>query len=327
MGRYREWQGTATHFTGKEEWSIVRRNQVSRFIGRNIELFTFSLPAVIYIFVMAYVPMFGAVIAFKNYEYDKGILGSDWVGFQNFEFLFKSENAFRITRNTILYNVSYMLLTTVFALLVAILLHEISKKWLKLYQTAMILPFFLSWVVVSYITMAFLDHQNGFLNGWLTALGFEKVQWYFDAHVWPYILNVVHLWKSIGFSALVYFAGILGIDAELYEAARIDGARRWQMIWNVTIPQLTPLIIILLILSIGNMFRGDFGLHYFIPNNNGMTYSTTDIIDTYIYRALSTLGDVSMASAVGLYQSFVGFVLVVAANFTVRKINEENSLF
>lgn len=305
----------------------MKRGKFLKFVSRNGELFIFSLPAIIYIFVMSYVPMFGVIIAFKNYVYDKGILGSEWVGFKNFKFLFESENAYRITRNTVLYNLGYMFMTTVFSLAVAILLHEVAKKWLKIYQTAMILPFFLSWVVVSYITMAFLDHQNGFLNGWLEGLGFERVQWYFKANVWPYILNAVHLWKAIGFSALVYFAGILGIDAELYEAAKIDGAKRWQMITNVTIPQLTPLIIILLIMSIGNMFRGDFGLHYFIPNNNGMTYATTDIIDTYIYRALSELGDVSMASAVGLYQSVVGLILVVLANYTVRKINEENSLF
>ncbi len=305
----------------------MQRSKTMRFFGRNIELFTLSFPSILYIFVMAYLPMFGVVIAFKNYVYDKGIFGSEWIGFKNFEFLFVSETAFRITRNTVLYNLGYMLLTTVSALAVAILLNEISKKWLKLYQTSMILPYFLSWVVMSYIVMAFLDHQNGFLNGWLASVGLEEVKWYFEAKYWPYILNLVHLWKAIGFSALVYYAGILGIDAELYEAARIDGAKRWQLITNITIPQLTPLIIILLILSIGSMFRGDFGLHYFVPNNNGMTYATTDIIDTYIYRALSEIGDVSMASAVGLYQSFVGFVLVVTANFIVRKINEDNSLF
>ncbi|PYI51969.1 sugar ABC transporter permease [Paenibacillus flagellatus] len=292
-----------------------------------MELFTLSLPAAIYIFVMAYIPMFGVVVAFKNYKYDKGILGSEWVGFKNFEFLFKSETAFRITRNTVLYNIGYMALTTICALAVAILLNEIAKKWLKIYQTAMILPFFLSWVVMSYITLAFLDHQSGFMNGWLSAFGFEKIKWYFEPEYWPFILNAVHLWKAIGFSALVYYAGILGIDGELYEAARIDGAKRFQLVKHITLPQLTPLIVILLILSIGNMFRGDFGLHFFIPNNSGMIYPTTDIIDTYIYRALSEVGDISMASAVGLYQSFVGFVLVIAANFTVRKINEENSLF
>ncbi|CAH1222576.1 putative multiple-sugar transport system permease YteP [Paenibacillus allorhizoplanae] len=305
----------------------MKRKKAFRFFGRNIELFTLSLPAVIYIFIMAYIPMFGVVIAFKNYRYDKGILGSEWIGFKNFEFLFKSETALRITRNTVVYNLGYMVLTTIAALTVAILLNEIAKRWLKIYQTALILPFFLSWVVMSYITQAFLDHENGFINSWLVTAGMEKISWYFEAEYWPYILNIVHLWKAIGFSAMVYYAGILGIDGELYEAARIDGAKRMQMVTNITIPQLTPLIIILLILSIGNMFRGDFGLHFFIPNNNGMTYSTTDIIDTYIYRALSEIADVSMASAVGLYQSFVGFVLVVSANLIVRRINEDNSLF
>lgn len=296
-------------------------------MGKHYELLILSLPAILYIFVMAYLPMFGVVIAFKNFNYAKGFWGSDWIGFKNFEFLFTSDTAFRITRNTVLYNLGYMAITTICALAVAIMLNEISKKWLKLYQTSLILPFFLSWVVVSYITLAFLDHQNGFVNHWLTAMGFHEIEWYFDSRYWPYILNIVSLWKGIGFSSLVYYAGILGIDSELYEAARIDGATRRQMVTNVTIPQLTPLIIILLILSIGNMFRGDFGLHYFIPNNSGMTYPTTDIIDTYVYRALRDLGDIGMAAAVGLYQSLVGFVLVLVANFTVRKINEDNSLF
>ena len=271
--------------------------------------------------------MVGVIIAFKNYHYDKGILGSEWIGFKNFEFLFTSDIAFRITRNTILYNLGYMAIGTICGLAVAIMLNEIAKKWLKLYQTAMILPFFLSWVVVSYITLAFLDNENGVLNGWLVFLGLQKIEWYFKAEYWPYILNLVHLWKGIGFSALVYYAGILGIDAELYDAARIDGAKRMQMVKNVTIPQLTPLIVITLILGIGNMFRGDFGLHYFIPNNSGMTYPTTDIIDTYVYRALSIIGDIGMASAVGLYQSVVGLILVLLANYSVRKINEDNSLF
>jgi putative aldouronate transport system permease protein len=305
----------------------MKRNKTLRFFGKHYELFTLSLPAVIYIFIIAYVPMFGVIIAFKNFHYDKGLWGSDWIGFKNFEFLFKTDTAFRITRNTVLYNLGYMALTTICALAVAIMLNEIAKKWLKVYQTSMILPFFLSWVVVGYIALAFLDHENGFLNEWLAALGLQKIEWYFDAKYWPYILNAVNLWKSIGFSALVYYAGILGIDAEMYEAARIDGATRMQMVWKITLPQMSSLIIILLILGIGNIFRGDFGLHYFIPNNSGMTYATTDIIDTYVYRALSKLGDIGMASAVGLYQSFVGLILVVLANYTVRKINEENSLF
>jgi putative aldouronate transport system permease protein len=305
----------------------MKRNKTLRLFGKNYELLTLSLPAVIYIFIMAYIPMFGVIIAFKNYHYDKGLFGSEWLGFKNFEFLFKSDTAFRITRNTVLYNLGYMALTTICALAVAIMLNEIAKKWLKVYQTSMILPFFLSWVVVGYIALAFLDHENGFLNHWMTALGLPQVEWYFDPKYWPYILNAVNLWKSIGFSALVYYAGILGIDAEMYESAKIDGATRMQMVWKITLPQMTSLIIILLILGIGNIFRGDFGLHYFIPNNSGMTYATTDIIDTYVYRALSKLGDIGMASAVGLYQSFVGLIMVVLANYVVRKINDDNALF
>ncbi|QGQ99966.1 sugar ABC transporter permease [Paenibacillus psychroresistens] len=271
--------------------------------------------------------MFGIIIAFKNFHYDLGFWGSKWIGFKNFEFLFKTDAAVRITRNTILYNLGYMITTTSAALALAVLLNEIGKRWLKLYQTALFLPYFLSWVVVGYIALAFLDNENGYINQILVQLGFEKVAFYFEAKYWPYILNAFQLWKNIGFSTLIYYAGILSIDAELYEAARMDGATRLQMIRRITLPLLKPLIIILLILSLGNMFRGDFGLHYFIPNNVGLIYSSTDIIDTYVYRALSSLGDVGMASAVGLYQSVVGLVLVLLANYIVRKVNDENSLF
>ncbi|MFC4600795.1 ABC transporter permease subunit [Cohnella hongkongensis] len=305
----------------------MKKNRTLRTFKKNAELFTLSFPSMLYIFIMAYVPMFGIIIAFKNYQYDKGMFGSEWIGWKNFEFLFVSDTAYRITRNTVLYNLGYLALTTLCALALAILLNEIAKKWLKIYQTALILPFFLSWVVVGYIALAFLDHENGYLNEWLSAFGMEPKEWYFSAVHWPYILVAVHLWKSIGLSAMVYYAGILGIDGEMYEAAKIDGASKLQMIVKITLPHLTSLIIILFILGLGNIFRGDFGLHYFIPNNSGMTYATTDVIDTYVYRALSKVGDVGMASAVGLYQSIVGLVTVVLANYAVRKINEEHSLY
>lgn len=297
------------------------------FFKQNIELTALSLPAVLVVFIMAYVPMFGVIIAFKNFHYDLGFWGSPWVGFKNFEFLFDTDAAFRITRNTILYNLGYMITTTCTALIFAVMLNQIAQKWLKIYQTALFLPYFLSWVVVGYIALAFLDNESGFINQMLVYFGYEKIAFYFEAGYWPYILVSFQLWKSIGFSTLIYYAGILGIDMELYEAARIDGATKIQMIRRITLPLLKPLVIILIILGLGNMFRGDFGLHYFIPNNVGLLYSSTDIIDTYVYRALSSMGDVGMASAVGLYQSIVGFVLVLVANYIVRKINHENSLF
>jgi len=302
----------------KREWLYFRKNG---------ELFTLSLPGLIYKLIFAYLPMIGIVIAFKHFRNDKGIFGSEWVGFKNFEYLFTSDVAWRITRNTILYNLAYMTLTTITALVFAIMLNEVRKRWLKVFQTSMFLPYFLSWVLVGYIVYAFLNHSDGFINRTLTSLGLDGISWYQDPAAWPYILILAHLWKAIGFSTLVYFAGILGIDTEYYEAARMDGASKLQMTFSITLPLLLPLVIILGILSIGGMFKGDFGLHYFIPNNSGFIFSTTDIIDTYAYRALREIGDISMAAAVGLYQSIVGFVLVLVTNSIVRRVNSENSLW
>ena len=291
------------------------------------ELTLLALPSLLYIFVFSYLTMFGVIIAFKNYRYDLGILGSEWVGFSNFRFFFISEKAFIVTRNTILYSLWFWVITTLAALLVAILLNEISRRWSKYYQTIMFLPTFVSWVVVMFLVQMFLSHDYGFLNRFSESLGLERVRWYLEASYWPGILTSAHLWKSIGFSALVYYAGIVAIDPSYYEAARMDGASRFQMARKITIPMLAPLIIILMIMAIGNMFRGDFGLHFFVPNNSPLLYNTTDIIDTFVYRALSVSGDIPMATAVGLYQSAVGLVLVVAANYTVRKFSEENSLW
>jgi len=298
-----------------------------RFGKGDRELSLLALPSVLYIFVFSYLTMFGAIIAFKNYRYDKGILGSDWAGFDNFKFFFISEKAFIVTRNTVLYSLWFWVVTTLGALIVAILLNEISRKWSKYYQTTMFLPTFVSWVVVMFLAQMFLSHDYGFLNRLYESIGLDRVRWYLEANYWPLILTLAHLWKSIGFSALVYYAGIVAIDPSYYEAARMDGASRFQMARKITIPMLSPLIIILMIMAIGNMIRGDFGLHFFVSNNSPLLYNTTDIIDTFVYRALSVSGDIPMATAVGLYQSVVGLLLVVGANYTVRKISEENSLW
>lgn len=298
-----------------------------RFGKGDRELTLLALPSILYIFLFSYVTMFGVIIAFKNYRYDKGILGSDWVGFSNFEFFFISEKAFIVTRNTILYSLWFWVVTTLGALLVAILLNEVSRKWSKYYQTIMFLPTFVSWVVVMFLAQMFLSHDFGFLNRFFETIGLERVRWYLEPAYWPLILTLAHLWKAIGFSALVYYAGIVAIDPSYYEAARMDGATRFQMARKITIPMLTPLIIILMIMAIGNMFRGDFGLHFFVSNNAPLLYNATDIIDTFVYRALSVSGDIPMATAVGLYQSLVGLLLVVGANYTVRRISEENSLW
>ncbi|MBM7565973.1 ABC transporter permease [Paenibacillus sacheonensis] len=304
-----------------------RAAQELKQFRKNYELFTLGIPGILYIFIFSYLPMAGIVLAFKNFKYDKGIWGSDWTGFKNFEFFFVSDTAWRITRNTVLYEVGYIILTTFFALLFAVLLNEISQRWVKIYQTALFLPHFLSWVVVYYIVFTLLDLNNGLLNHFLAMFGVEPRNWYLESGPWPYILNVVALWKRIGFSALVYYAGIIAISPDFYEAAKMDGATRFQMARKITIPMILPLISILLILAIGGLVSGDFGLHYFIPHDSGMTYPTTDIIDTYVYRALTKIGDVGMASAVGLFQSVVGLILVLTANLFVKKLNPDNSLW
>ncbi|WP_127587758.1 ABC transporter permease [Paenibacillus koleovorans] len=304
-----------------------KRRDTLYAVRKNYELLLLLLPGFVKIFIFSYLPMFGIIVAFKEYRYDKGILGSDWIGLKNFEFFFVSDYAWRITRNTVLYETGYILLTTATALLFAILLNEIGRRFLKFYQTAMFIPHFLSWVVVSYVTFAFLDHQGGFLNRGLEWLGLAPHRWYMEDKPWPVLLNIVSLWKKIGFATLVYYAGILGINQEYYEAAKIDGATRRQMAVRITLPAIMPLVCVMLILAVGGIFNGDFGLHYFIPNNSGMTYATTDIIDTYVYRALRNMGDIGMSSAAGLYQSVVGLILVLAANYVVKKINPDNSLW
>lgn len=302
----------------QREWKHFKRNQ---------ELFVMSLPAILYKLIFNYLPMLGLVIAFKQYRYDLGIWGSEWIGFKNFEFFFKSDSAFTVTRNTILYNMSFILLTLVFALTFAILLNEIPRKWIKLHQTTLFLPYFLSWVVVGYIVFGFLDHKNGFMNVMLQSLGDQPIKWYEQAKYWPFIIILTQIWKGVGFSTLIYYAGILSIDSSYYEAAKIDGASKWQMIRKITIPLLTPLIVILLIVAIGNIFRADFGLFYFIPNDTSFLYNATDVIDTFVYRSLRVVGDVGMSTAIGLYQSVVGFILVLLSNWIIKKINSDNALW
>lgn len=307
-----------------------RRSRIGRELHHfrnNRELFLLSLPGILYKLIFAYIPMIGLIIAFKNYRYDLGIFGSKWVGLDNFRYLFTTDTAWRITRNTVLYNTAYIIIGTSAALLLAILMNEIKAKWSKFYQTALFLPHFLSWVLVGYVAYAFLNHSDGFINRTLESFGLNPVSWYQNAGPWPVILILVQLWKVVGFNTLIYFAGIIGINSEYYEAAKIDGATKRQMAFKITIPLMAPIIIIMLILSIGNMFRGDFGLHYFIPNNSGFLYGSTDIIDTYVYRALREVGNVSMSAATGFYQSVVGLVLVLTANGIVRKVDPDNSLW
>jgi len=303
------------------------RNKPKGRFQRNRELFLLSVPALLYKFVFFYLPLVFLIIAFKNYRYDLGLWGSEWIGFENFKFFFVSNTGWLVTRNTVLYNLAFMTLTTVCAIALAVGLNELKRRWVKLHQTVLFLPYFLSWVVVGYIVLGFLDHQNGVANQLLLGWGSQPVSWYQQEEYWPFILVFVHLWKSIGFATLIYFSGILGIDSSYYEAARIDGASRPQMVMRITLPLLTPLIVILLIIEMGKIFRADFGMFFFVPNDVSFLYNATDVIDTYVYRSLRVVGNLGMSTAVGLYQSVVGLVLVLFSNFIVKKINEENALW
>ena len=287
-----------------------------------------ALPGLLYLFINNYMPLPGLVLAFKKYNAKKGIFGSANVGFKNFKYLFATKDAFVITRNTILYNVVFIIVNTVLAVFVAILLAEMTSKLKKTYQIIILLPFMISMVIVSYLVFGFLSNDNGFLNNTiLKALGKEPVQWYMQKQYWPFILVFVNAWKVIGYNCIIYLSTILGIDRSIYESASIDGAGKWTQIAKITIPLLKPTIIMMTLLAVGRIFYSDFGLFYQVPQNQGALFSVTNTIDTYVYRGLLELGDMSMASAAGLYQSVVGFICILAANLIVRKLDPESALF
>ncbi|MDR6721640.1 MULTISPECIES: ABC transporter permease [Paenibacillus] len=306
-----------------------RLNGARRTLWKYGSLYLMMLPGVAYLIINNYMPMYGISIAFKDINFAKGIWGSDWNGMDNFKFLFSSSDAFIITRNTILYNAAFIIIGLIVGVGTAILLNEIKNQLaVKFYQSVLLLPYLISMVLVSYLVYSLLSVNVGLMNKTiLPALGIDPVSWYNEPKFWPFILVIVNLWKGIGFSCVVYLAAIIGIDKEYYEAAKLDGASKWQQIRKITVPLITPIIVMMTLLSIGRIFYSDFGLFYQVPMNSGALYSTTNVIDTYVFRALMQLGDIGMSAAAGLYQSVVGFILVILSNYTVRKINKENALF
>lgn len=293
-----------------------------------IPLYLMILPGVIYLFINNYIPMTGIIVAFKDYKKRKGIYGSDWCGFDNFKYLFKNDAA-EIIRNTLLYNIVFIILGMVVGIALAILITDVaSKRAKKLYQSAIMLPFLISIVIVSYIVFAFLSVENGMINNSILGpLGKDAVKWYSEPKYWPFILTFVNIWKGCGYGTLIYIAGITGIDASFYEAARLDGATKWQQISNITLPCLVPSIITLTMLNLGRIFCSDFGLFYQVPQNSGALFPVTNTIDTYVYRALMSAGGIGRSAAAGFFQSVVGFILVMAANGLVRKFSKDNAMF
>ncbi len=309
----------------------MKKEKVKRKIHwkRFLPVYLLALPGVIYLIINNYLPMFGVVIAFKDLDFRKGILFSDWAGLQNFQYLFRSSDAWQITRNTVCYNLAFIVLNAVLGIAVAIFLNEVRGKLAtRFYQSIMLVPFLISWVVVSYLAYAFLATDTGFINNSiLEPLGLQPISWYTEAKYWPAILIFVQVWKSIGFQCVIYYSSLISISTDYYEAATIDGATKWQQIKNITLPLLKPTVITLTILALGRIFNSDFSLFYQVPKNSGMLYSTTRTLDVYVYNALMNNNDYAMSSAASVYQSIVGFICIMLANGAIRKLDRSNALF
>lgn len=281
------------------------------------------------ILVFNYIPMFGLIIAFKDYKFNKGIFGSEWIGLKNFEFFLKSNDFVIITRNTILLNLLFIVVGMIAALVLAILLYNVkSRKVTKVAQTLYITPNFVGWVLVAYLVYALLNPQFGMISNMLTGLGLEPISWYSEPKYWPWILTIVSIWKHVGMDSIMYYAALMGIDETLFEAARIDGANKKQITWNIMIPELQSIITILAILKIGNIFRADFGLFYQVTMNAPQLYDVTDVIDTYVYRTMKESNNMSLTTAIGFLQSVVGCIMVIITNKVSKKIQgEDGGLF
>ena len=307
----------------------VKKGKKKNVLKEYWPLYLMMLPALLYLLINNYIPMAGMVIAFKKLNFAKGIWASPWAGLKNFKFLFASKDAWIITRNTLLYNVAFILVNMVVGIAIAILITEVrNTKLKKIYQSAILLPFLMSMVILSYIVYALLSAENGLVNNSILPLfHIDPIQWYQKPKYWPAILIIANCWKGVGYGCLIYIASLIGIDPSFYEAARLDGASKWQEITKITLPSLVPTIITLLLLSIGRIFYSDFGLFYQVPMNSGPLIDVTNAIDTYVYRGLMELNNIGMASAAGLYQSLVGFALVLIANLIVRRLDENSALF
>lgn len=310
--------------------ALPRRRSFLRMLIQNKTFLIMLLPAVIYTLIFNYFPMSGIILAFKKYRFAGGIFGSPWSDpwYKNFIFFFQSGQAGMVTRNTVLYNLLFIVVNTVLQIAVAVFITEMKGKYFKkVMQSFMFLPYFISWVVVSVIAFNILSYDVGIINTVLTSLGFEKVNFYSIGGFWPIILTLFGAWKGVGYGSIMYMAAIMGVDVEIYEAAAIDGCNVFQRIFKITIPQIMPTIIILLLLAIGGVFRGNFDMFYNMIGNNGILYNYTDVIDTFTFRALMTNSDFGMSAAVGLYQSILCFITILISNKLVKLYDPDYALF
>ncbi len=293
-----------------------------------IPIILMGLPGLLYLIINNYFPLYGLVIAFKNYNYSLGIGGSEWCGLKNFEYLFKTSDAWVITRNTLAYNIVFIILKIILSIAIAIFLNEVRTKTAKkFYQTVILLPYLMSMVVVSYLAYAFLGDRTGLINSVLGFFGQQPISFYMSKQYWPFILTFVYLWRQVGYGSILFLATLVGIDDTYYEAAELDGASKWKQIRYVTLPLLKSTTIMVATMSVGNIFRSDFGLFYQLTRNQGLLYSVTDTIDTYVFRALLQDGNIGLSSAAAFYQSIVCFITIVAFNMIIRKSSSEDALF
>ena len=312
---------------GKRTLPFIKRQL--RTLIRCRTLLLMLIPALALVIVFSYIPMYGVVVAFKQFNYSAGILGSPWVGFQNFEYFFNSGQWWPVTRNTMLYSATFLVINTFLQLVFALVLSELTSRWFKkTSQTLMLLPYFISWVVVGAMSYNLFNYERGAVNSLLVGLGFDRIDIYGTPQIWPVLLVIFSIWKGVGYSTVVYLAAITGLDQQILEAAEIDGANIFQRIRHVTLPSIAPTIIILFLLHIGSLFRGDFGMFYnLVGLNNGRLFATTDIIDMYVFRSLFTSGGMERGAAAGLYQSLLCFITIMIANFLVRKYDKDYALF
>lgn len=295
---------------------------------RNKFLVFLCVPAVIWFCIFAYAPLCGLVVAFQKYSPARGIWGSEFVGLKNFKFFFGSQSFFQVTFNTLFLNALFIIATMVSSILIALAISEVSNRWFKkVSQSVILLPHFISWTVVALLMEAFIKTDGGIVNKLLLSLGLDVIPFYQSPKVWPFLLTLLRVWQGAGYGSIVYLAAITGLDQEMYEAARVDGASRFQRIRYLTLPLLKTTAILLFIMSVGKIFNGDFGMIYTLVGNNSVLYPTTDVIDTYVYRQLVEANNMGMSSAVGLYQSIMGFIMVMITNYITKKADPESALF
>jgi len=314
--------------------STVNRNPrsvLTRRVLRSWQLYLMALPACLLLFVFQYMPLGGLLIAFKRYNFSKGIYGSPWMDplLKNFQILYQNNSAaVQAIRNTLLLNLLFLSVGTVFALTLALSFNELyGKLYKRVTQSLSFLPYFISTVVVGVFVTGLLSYDTGTINGMLAFFKLNRVAFYMEAKYWPAIMLMVNIWKSAGYNSIIYLAAITGIDVTFYESAEIDGATRLQKIWHITLPMLRPTVIILTIMAIGRVMNADFGLFFNVTGDMPTLYSTTDVIDTYIFRALRKTGDIGISAATGFFQSITSFLLVLSSNIIANKIEKGSALF